>query len=74
MANQFRVCNLCKATNLDTLVPRLKELDPEATFIIGCQNFCGIGFTKSFAIVNNMPIIAINEDELIIAIKQVINK
>lgn len=30
---------------------------------------CGIGFKKSFCILNNIPIIAENEDELILKIK-----
>lgn len=67
--NRFRICDICKATNIETLVPRLKELDKDAEITIGCQNFCGVGATKSFAIVNNIPIIAQNEDELIEKIK-----
>lgn len=72
--NQFRVCDKCKATNIKTLVPRLKELDSEAEIIIGCQNFCGIGAKKSFVICNHVPIIAENEDELIDKVKQTIAK
>lgn len=73
MNNEFRICDKCKATNVDTLMPRLKELDPNCDIKVGCQNFCGIGMTKSFAIVNNIPIIATNEDELIEKIKESIN-
>lgn len=69
MSNQFRICNKCKAMNVDSLIPKLKEIDNEAEIIVGCQNFCGIGQTKAFAIVNHVPIIAENEDELIIKIK-----
>jgi len=68
--NQFRVCDKCKKTNLETLLPRLKELDSSAKIVIGCQNLCGIGQTKSFAIVNNIPVIAPSEDELIEKIKE----
>lgn len=70
MNNQFRICNKCKATNIKTLIPRLKQLDSEAEIVIGCQNFCGIGQTKSFVIVNHVPIIADNEDELIKKVKE----
>jgi uncharacterized protein YuzB (UPF0349 family) len=72
--NKFAICNICKATNVETLVPRLKEIDKDAEIEIGCQSFCGIGATKSFAIVNNIPIIADNEDELIEKIKKSLNK
>ena len=68
---EIKVCNRCKATNINTLVPRLKEIDKTANIIIGCQNMCGIGMTKSFAIVDHIPIIANNEDELIEKIKQI---
>lgn len=69
MSNQFRICNKCKAMNVDSLIPKLKEIDDKAEIIVGCQNFCGIGQTKAFAIVNHVPVIALNEEELILKIK-----
>lgn len=70
MNNEFRICDRCKATNITSLVPKLKELDQDANIVIGCQNFCGIGRTKSFAIVNHIPVIAENEEQLIQKIKE----
>ncbi len=67
---EIRVCNRCKSTNIKTLVPNLKNLFPNAEIIIGCQNMCGIGSTKSFAIVDHIPIIADNEQELLKKIKE----
>lgn len=72
--NEIRICDKCKATNIKTLVPKIKKIDPEAEIKIGCQNFCGIGRTKSFAIVNNIPVIALSEDELIDKIQEAIEK
>lgn len=74
MSNQFRICNKCKAMNVETIIPKLKKIDPNAEIIVGCQNFCGIGQTKSFAIVNHVPIIASSEDELITKINEKLTK
>ena len=62
--NEFRVCDKCKATNLTTLLPRLKEIDPKAKIYQGCQSYCGPGRDRSFVFINNKPILAENEDEV----------
>ena len=72
--NQFRVCDKCRGTNLNSLLPKLKEIDEAAEVIIGCQNFCGIGARKPFVICNHTPIVADTEEELIDKLKQVITK
>lgn len=72
--NEFRICDKCKATNIDTLLPRLKALDPKAKIYIGCQSYCGPGRNRSFVFVNNKPIIGANEDELIEKVKEVLGK
>jgi len=74
MVNKFKVCDKCKATNIDTLVPMLKKLDPQAKIKIGCQSYCGPGKEKPFVFVNDKAVSAKKEDKLIEKVKKRMKK
>ncbi|MGL4624697.1 MAG: DUF1450 domain-containing protein [Culicoidibacterales bacterium] len=63
--DEIRICDKCKGTNVQTLLPKLKAIAPEAKYAVGCQSFCGPGRKKPFAIVNDKAILAPTEDELV---------
>lgn len=70
---KFSICDKCKAFNHLTILRKLNEVYPDASYEIGCNNMCGIGRSKVVVIFNNKAIIANTEDEVIYKIKQVNN-
>lgn len=67
---KISICDRCKGTNSVSLLKKMKELFPDSKYEIGCNNMCGIGRTKVVIIINNKPIIADTEEELIDKIKK----
>ncbi|MGL4973062.1 MAG: DUF1450 domain-containing protein [Culicoidibacterales bacterium] len=68
--DEIRICDKCKGTNVQTLLPKLKEIAPDAKYHVGCQSFCGPGRKKPFAIVNDKAILAVDEDALVAKVAQ----
>jgi uncharacterized protein YuzB (UPF0349 family) len=70
--NVFKICDKCVGTNIKTIVPKLKELDPNAEIDIKCHSFCGPGSMKPFVIVNERTVFATTEDEVIEKVRKLI--
>lgn len=69
MKNEIKICDKCEYININTIVPKIKQLDDTCDIKIGCCNFCGMCKTSAFLIKNGIPITAKNEDLLIEKLK-----
>lgn len=70
--NKIGICDKCKAVNYNSIIEKIKKMDKDFQFTIGCQNMCGIGRNKPFVILNHKPIIGENEEDLINKIKDML--
>jgi uncharacterized protein YuzB (UPF0349 family) len=74
MTNEFRICDECRMINTKSLQNKLKKLDPNAEFKVGCQSYCGVGYKKNFCIFNGKHITAPTEDELIEKVEKFVKR
>lgn len=70
MKNKYDVCPKCKANHLETLIPKIEALDPDAEIVTRCIGFCGIGREKIVVLKNHIPYIGATEDEVIEKLKE----
>ena len=72
--NEFKLCDICAAVDSESIIKKLKEIDPSASIVVGCQGFCAVGAVKPFVIVNGIPVIEETEDEVIAKVKEMLKK
>lgn len=65
MANQFKICDLCKVTQVKSLKERILQVDEEANIEVGCISYCGHCAKRAVLLVNNRHVMAPTEAELL---------
>lgn len=70
LKNKYEVCDKCRANHLETLLPKIQKLDPEAEIVTRCIGFCGIGREKIVVLKNHIPVIGATEEEVLEALKE----
>ena len=69
--NEFKICNKCSCDS-DLLSSKLKELDSNAKIMVGCDSMCAVGKNNPFVILNGIPVIGNDIDELVLRVKEMI--
>ncbi|CAH0117642.1 MULTISPECIES: DUF1450 domain-containing protein [unclassified Paenibacillus] len=65
MANDIRICDKCKHIKMKSILPKLKQLAPDAEIKIGCKSYCGPCNKRVFIFINGRYVTAPTEDEAI---------
>lgn len=71
--HKVELCDKCKATNIDSLVPKIKKISNDIDIKIHCIQYCGVGRDKIVILVDNKPIIGNNEEDVINKLRDKLN-
>ena len=63
--HKIELCDKCKATNIKTLIPKIKNISSDIDIQIHCIQFCGVGRDKIVVLLDHVPIVGCSEDEVI---------
>lgn len=72
--HKIELCDKCKATNVNSLIPKIKCISDDIQIQTHCIQFCGIGRNKIVILLNHFPIIGDTEEEVIEKIRCKIEK
>lgn len=70
--HKIELCDKCKATNIKSLVPKIKSLSNDIEIQVHCIQFCGIGRDKIVVLFDYMPIIGNTEEEVLEKLKELL--
>lgn len=71
MKNEIKICDNCKYININTIVPKIRQLDEFCDIKIGCNKVCSMCKSGAYLIKNGIPITAKDEDGLIEKLKRI---
>ena len=63
--HKVELCDKCKATDVNSLVPKIKKIYNDLDIKIHCIQYCGIGRDKIVVLLDHIPIIGDSEEEVI---------
>lgn len=68
--HKVELCDRCKATNIKSLVPKIKSICSDIEIQIHCIQFCGVGRDKIVVLLDHVPIMGDTEEEVINKLKE----
>lgn len=71
---KIEVCNRCRGTNGNSLIPKIRKLGIDVEIKTGCIQYCGIGRNKIVVLVNHIPVIGDKEEEVLEKINNIVQK
>lgn len=69
---KISICDKCKFSNHNEIIKLLNENFENINYEIGCNNMCGVGRSKIVVLLNNIPVIAKDKEELIKKMREII--
>lgn len=72
--HKIELCDKCKATNINSLIPKIKAISNDIEIKIHCIQYCGVGRDRIVVLLDHIPIIGNTEEEVIEKLANMINK
>ncbi|TCZ74247.1 DUF1450 domain-containing protein [Paenibacillus albiflavus] len=66
MANDIRICDECKHIKLKSIMPKLKQMAPDAEIKVGCKSYCGPCSRFAFIFINGRYVTGKTEDDALL--------
>lgn len=65
MSNDIRICDKCKHMKVKSMLPKLKDMAPDAIIQVGCKSYCGPCSRYVFVYINGRYVTGETEEEAI---------